>query len=450
MRKLTLGEMQALALKHGGKCLSKRYISSQDKLRWECSNGHIWSSLPSSVRQGFWCRKCFDDGRRGNLGEMQRLADSHGGRCLSREYINVKTALKWECNKGHVWSALPSTIKRGSWCKVCSGSLKHNISEMQSLAKQRGGVCLSKIYKDAHTKLLWRCHSGHTWSAKPAGVILGSWCPECSVYRTEKFVRLIFERLFGGKFHRARPSWLLSPVGKPLELDGYLPSRKVAFEYNGQQHYKTVNRFKAKSGSLKKRIEYDKIKLKRCMERGVNLIVVPYTVKIPDIENYVRSECKKRGIRLTKKPGDMALDVKDVYAYDRLQELKRFAKAHGGKCLSGAYINSEQPVDWRCSHGHKWQSPAWRVVGGKWCPKCASITNGTSREIKALKKLQKLANDRGGRCLSKRYKNNLAPVLWQCGKKHRWYASAGNVVSHGSWCPICAGRKAAIRNLKSS
>jgi len=46
-----------------------------------------------------------------NIEEMNKIAKSKEGKCLSKEYINTITKLKWQCDKGHTWEARPSHIK---------------------------------------------------------------------------------------------------------------------------------------------------------------------------------------------------------------------------------------------------------------------------------------------------------------------------------------------------
>ena len=53
---------------------------------------------------------------------------------------------------------------------------KLTIEQMQALAKERDGVCLSTTYVNAHTKLRWRCAEGHEWETTPDSVKGGSWC----------------------------------------------------------------------------------------------------------------------------------------------------------------------------------------------------------------------------------------------------------------------------------
>jgi hypothetical protein len=111
---------------------------------------------------------------------MQEIAAERGGRCLSTEYVNSSTKLKWECALGHVWEATPQAIKKGKWCVECAGS-QFTIEAMQKIASERGGKCLSDRYVNTSTKLKWECDKGHTWEATPSVIRKGDWCPECTL-----------------------------------------------------------------------------------------------------------------------------------------------------------------------------------------------------------------------------------------------------------------------------
>jgi hypothetical protein len=121
----------------GGRCLSNKYINNATKLRWECKKGHIWIAKSGNIKNGKWCPKCSYEYRaglrRGNIQDMQKIAESRGGKCLSEKYTNVDNKLKWQCNKGHIWEAIPSSIKRGSWCPRCS---KNNINKGKHLSEE--------------------------------------------------------------------------------------------------------------------------------------------------------------------------------------------------------------------------------------------------------------------------------------------------------------------------
>ena len=50
---------------------------------------------------------------------------------------------------------------------------------MKTLAKSRGGKCLSSVYVNANTYLTWQCCCGKTWKAVPGNIKHGTWCPKC-------------------------------------------------------------------------------------------------------------------------------------------------------------------------------------------------------------------------------------------------------------------------------
>ena len=63
--------------------------------------------------------------RKGTIEEMQAIARQRGGLCLSNTYLNSKTKLKWQCAYGHIWEATPRDVKhRGKWCPYDSGRKK--------------------------------------------------------------------------------------------------------------------------------------------------------------------------------------------------------------------------------------------------------------------------------------------------------------------------------------
>jgi hypothetical protein len=147
MKKLTLSLMQELAEKKGGRCLSEQYIHSQQHLLWQCAEGHKWKAMPHSIQQGSWCPECVHHSQRLSIERMRQLATAKVGLCLSDEYINSSSNLQWQCSSGHRWSATPATVRDGGWCPECAGVKKKTIEEMRTLAKKRGGKCLSEGYE---------------------------------------------------------------------------------------------------------------------------------------------------------------------------------------------------------------------------------------------------------------------------------------------------------------
>lgn len=116
------------------------------------------------------------------LTEMHRIARERGGDCLSKRYVNSKARLLWQCEKGHQWNASPFSIKtRKSWCPQCAGNQPLGTDAMHVLAREKGGECLSKQYVNCKTKMLWQCKNGHKFQSTPDNIKQGRWCPYCRV-----------------------------------------------------------------------------------------------------------------------------------------------------------------------------------------------------------------------------------------------------------------------------
>lgn len=236
---------------------------------------------------------------------------------------------------------------------------------------------------------------------------------------------------------KIRPTWLKNKTGKLLELDGYCAELKLAFEYQGIQHYK--ENFYSKTRGFEKQKEADNLKNILVIKKGIILIEVPYTVGFKDMGKFIIKECKKKKVKVPQITKVLDHKLFDIYSPQRLKELKEFAKSHGGKCLSKKYINAKTKMKWKCKEGHIWGSTSDGIPHGKWCPYCL----GRKRTIKDMQELAKL---KGGKCLSKKYKDSITKLEWKCDKEHKWGAIPDNIVQ-GRWCPMCAVKKR-IENRK--
>lgn len=174
-----LREMQAIARKHGGRCLSQEYVRRQGYMDFVCRAGHVWRTMPQTILNGGWCRVCAYVPKDG-LKKVRALARERGGRCVSDEYIADKPGMEWSCAEGHRWTAKPSKIRQGSWCPTCALNQRRTLADMQAIAARHGGKCLSPVYLPRDACLLWACAKGHEFSIRPRCVRRGQWCPVCA------------------------------------------------------------------------------------------------------------------------------------------------------------------------------------------------------------------------------------------------------------------------------
>jgi len=106
--------------------------------------------------------------------------------------------------------------------------------------------------------------------------------------RGEMECKRVIEKITGRSFTKTRPTFLKNEItGQNLELDCYNPELKLAIEYNGEQHYKYTPRFHRTRDSFYNTKYRDQIKMELCKKNSIKLIIVPYTVKICDIERFI-------------------------------------------------------------------------------------------------------------------------------------------------------------------
>src|SRR6185436_8919889 len=115
---------------------------------------------------------------------------------------------------------------------------------------------------------------------------------------------------------------------------------------------------------------------------------------------------------------------------------KEIAHRKGGKCLSENYISIDSKLLWECNKGHQWYTNLKCVRNfNTWCPYCSG------RYSCNLELAKKVANEKGGDCISEKYINSITPLLWQCAKNHLWYANLDKVKNSDTWCPFCPWKR---------
>lgn len=105
------------------------------------------------------------------------------------------------------------------------------------------------------------------------------WISEMELYN-------IVKKVFDDAEHHVSPSWL-----KPQHLDVYVPSKNIAFEYQGRQHYEPVEFFGGDEAFAKLQ-KLDLRKSRKCKRNGVSLIYWRYDE--PIIEDVLAKKLNER------------------------------------------------------------------------------------------------------------------------------------------------------------
>lgn len=386
------------------------------------------------------------DARRLTVEHARSLARERGGEFLSTEYRTALTKYRWRCGSGHEWDATYNSVQQGHWCRECgrrttAAALAFTREQVNDIARRYGGELVDAEYKGSGVYHHFRCANGHLFQQMPERINASNplkrrWCQKCSMTfnLSEEICRAIIETAYGRRFPSTFPGdWLQNSRGRKMQLDGYCAELHLAFEYQGEQHYENVNKFKK---SLAQRIEDDAKKVSLCREHGIIIVCIPYfpsqSLSMAELIEHVASAFKATGVKLPPTDPDRVEELIALEISHPMRELQEVAKSRGGEILSTAYIGAHAKYLWRCAGGHEWQAGAAAVRSGTWCAVCAGVAPLTIEQMHAY------AKSRGGKCLSTVYHNAKMNLIWECSCGHQWEAMPVNIFYKKGWCPSCS------------
>lgn len=236
------------------------------------------------------------------LEDVMALAKEKGGVCLSKKYVNVNKPLFWKCkNRAHPkWEMSTNNLLKGSWCPQCR--LDKYIYPLRAKIKEYRGKWISGEYKNSYTKITVQCENKHEWKAKPAAIILGHWCARCAHDRKKQ------------------------KTAESLHKMVLLKNGVVVSHYNG----------------------------------GSTGVVV---IKCRNGHTFKTSQSK------ISQGHWCPLCARDLRFSD-FNELKKIVRSRGGKCLSEEYKGAHYKLQFQCRNNHTWSAKPNAIKNGTWCPVC--------------------------------------------------------------------------------
>lgn len=142
--------------------LSKNYTGVSDKnLLIKCLKcDHEYLTSHYRIKRMVTCRNCSEN-KTFTIEDLKKIASDNSIILISKEYI-PQQKVQWKCHEGHIWDALPTSIKgtktkKGTNCPTCFGKHKTTIEEVNFLAKSRGHVCCSESIENRDSILTFEC-----------------------------------------------------------------------------------------------------------------------------------------------------------------------------------------------------------------------------------------------------------------------------------------------------
>lgn len=383
--RITIKDCHDFALSRGGKCLSDIYVNGKILMEWQCGFLHKFPSNFHNIKgTKEWCPECRKISKstkktkqhRLDINQMYQFAIKNGGKCLSSSYVNEDILLKWCCECGEIWECSYRNMrKRKYWCLNCGDPnkihIKFTIEQMHQFAIERGGLCLSIVYINCTSKLIWLCPvCNYTWDESYANMQDNKyWCAKCSGKERR-------EKLTIDDAHIAAKN----KGGKCLSTVYVNCNEYLEFECELKHKWKTTLNSIRNGGDKGTGTWCDQCgKRKKLTLELAQQIAEERKGKCLSTE-YINCEtdliwmCESKHVwpaTLTNvKNHDSWCKICKGMDKWTIEELSIIAINNGGSLLSTEYVNRDCFLEWKCSKQHAWSAPTSSIVAGCWCSIC--------------------------------------------------------------------------------
>ena len=445
-------------------------LGNNKKAWWKCQKGHEWEASIYNRNKGSGCPYC--SGRYAIKGknDLQTVNptltsewdyEKNGDLNPEQYTVNSHKKVWWKCSKGHGWQTTISHRNNGSGCPFCAGQkVSKGYNDLQTvnptLAKEwnyekNNGLTPMEVMPNSNKKAWWKCQKGHEWQATIANRNCGYGCPICNSERKTSFPEYML--VFYLKKHGLELIHLYKEQG--YELDIYIPTKKIAIEYDGYLWHKNKTK---KDLEKNKKCEKDGIKLYRIREglpplndSSIDYVVQKNQKDLSAVLEKILSEIIGTNVEVDLERDAIAIENLREYTekessilFSNPEIANEWNYERNGK-LKPEHLaaNSNKKVWWKCSKGHEWQARVSSRNSGNGCPYCSC-----KKVLKGYNDLQTV-NPTLAKEWNYEKNNELTPtdvlpnsdkkVWWKCYKGHEWQAVIGNR-NKGNSCPYCAGQ----------
>lgn len=283
------------------------YINAHMKIKHVCSKGHIYEQTPHRHLSGNGCPMCNKERLKTNnpnkRWNMKKMYDYCKENNLDlpkdgQEYTNLNAKYIYICPKHGEYYQVWKVHKNGHLCKKCSlDKLSSKFSKGYYTyledCKTKGldlplGI---EDYVNAKTIIHHRCKiCGYIYSQIPNAHLNGQGCPVCNESHGERYISNYLDNhsikyIPQKKFHDLKDKNYLS-------YDFYLPDYTILIEYQGKQHYDSIDYFGGDS-KFKNQQYHDKLKREYAKDNGYKLLELHYSLDTQDkVDKYLKRRIK--------------------------------------------------------------------------------------------------------------------------------------------------------------
>lgn len=267
---------------HGNKYDYKNiiYINSKIKLSIWCPIHGEFKQNSGNHLEGKGCPKCKGGVKLTKEDFIKSSIKIHGKKYIYSNiiYVNSKTKVNIICpTHGKFFQTPYSHISGKSGCPKCYIESKRMgkeefIKRSKIIHNNKYSYKLVE-YKNQRHKVKIICAKHGMFEQAPESHLLSLGCPNCTNSRGENAIRLFLTNrkinfISQMKFNDCK-------FKKILKFDFYLPKHNICIEFDGEQHYKSIEYFGGKE-KLKITKQRDNVKNKFCIQNGIKLLRISY------------------------------------------------------------------------------------------------------------------------------------------------------------------------------
>ena len=255
------------------------YINNKTPVCIICpEHGEFWQKPENHLVAKQGCPKCYhkragDTLRMTTESFIARAREIHGDKYDYSKvvYVNNRTKVCIVCPiHGEFWQKPVNHINKKQGCPKCCPNPKTTTEAFieKSRSVHGGRYDYSKaVYKNNITPVCIICpEHGEFWQ-KPMNHLAGCGCPECGLDRSKQETKLynVLSEQYNCERHYKNDI-----LGRQ-HIDIYLKDFNIAVEYQGEQHFRPVEKWGGKE-YFEKQVKRDKTKNRICEENGILLL----------------------------------------------------------------------------------------------------------------------------------------------------------------------------------
>ena len=276
---------------HGNRfSYTDHYVNGKTPVTIICRVHGPFTQLPSNHLRGAQCLECASASHaqtramshREFVAKAKRV---HGGKGFTypEPYRRAIEKIGIRCPIHGVFRQTPNNHLGGYGCPKCaddaaSARMKSNHEAFLKLARKvhGGRYQYPQTYETAITPMKIVCPAHGLFLQMPTKHVQGQGCPVCTESSGERFVALALDRM-GIRYVRQK-RFLTCRDTRPLRFDFFIPKLTVLVEYDGQQHFQTIDHWGGDE-SFKQVVRRDSIKTTWAKRNGYRLIRILYTTR---------------------------------------------------------------------------------------------------------------------------------------------------------------------------